>query len=32
VKLDVTPMPTQGMAFATTSWKGKGKKASSGTK
>ncbi len=30
--LDVTPVPTQGTAFATTSCKGKGKKASSRTK
>ncbi len=30
--LDVAPVPTQGMAFATTSCKGKGKKASNGTK
>ncbi len=27
LKLDVAPMPTQGMTFATTSCKGKGKKA-----
>jgi hypothetical protein len=32
LKLDVAPMPTQGMAFATTSCKGKWKKASGGTK
>jgi hypothetical protein len=32
LKLDVAPMPTQGMAFATTICKGKGKKASGGTK
>jgi hypothetical protein len=32
LKLDVTPMPTQGTAFVTTSCKGKGKKASCGTK
>jgi hypothetical protein len=32
LKLDVTPVPTQGTAFATTSYKGKGKKASGGTK
>ncbi len=32
LKLDVAPVPTQDMAFATTSCKGKGKKASSGTK
>jgi hypothetical protein len=32
LKLDVAPVPTQGMAFATTSCKGKGKKASNGTK
>jgi hypothetical protein len=31
LKLDVAPVPTQGMAFATTSHKGKGKKASGGT-
>ncbi len=30
--LDVVPMPTQGFAFATTGCKGKGKKASGGTK
>ncbi len=32
LKLDVPPVPTQGTAFATTSCKGKGKKASSRTK
>jgi hypothetical protein len=32
LKLDVSPMPTQGTAFATTSCKGKGKKAFSRTK
>ncbi len=32
LKLDVAPVPTQGMAFITTSCKGKGNKASSGTK
>jgi hypothetical protein len=32
LKLDVTPVPAQGTAFATTSCKGKGKKASSRTK
>jgi hypothetical protein len=32
LKLDVAPVPTQGTAFATTSFKGKGKKASDGTK
>jgi hypothetical protein len=32
LKLDVAPMPTQGTAFATTSHKGKGKKASCGIK
>ncbi len=32
LKLDVAPMPAQGMAFATTSGKHKGKKASSRTK
>jgi hypothetical protein len=32
LKLDVAPMPTQGMAFATTRCKGKGKKASGGAK
>ncbi len=32
VKLDVAPVPAQGTAFATTSCKGKGKKASGGTK
>jgi hypothetical protein len=32
LKLDVAPMPTQCMVFATTSCKGKGKKASSRTK
>jgi hypothetical protein len=32
LKLDVAPIPTQGMAFATTSRKGKGKKASGGIK
>jgi hypothetical protein len=32
LKLDVAPVPTQGTSFATTSCKGKGKKASSGTK
>jgi hypothetical protein len=32
LKLDVAPMPTQVTAFATTSHKGKGKKASGGTK
>jgi hypothetical protein len=32
LKLDVAPVPTQGTAFATTSCKGKGKKASSRTK
>ncbi len=31
LKLDVTPVPVQGTAFATTSCKGKGKKASGGT-
>ncbi len=30
LKLDVTPVPAQGTAFATTSHKGKGKKGSSG--
>jgi hypothetical protein len=32
LKLDVTPVPTQGMAFATISPKGRGKKASGRTK
>jgi hypothetical protein len=32
LKLDVAPLPTQGTAFATTSCKGKGKKASGRTK
>ncbi len=32
LKLDVAPMPTQGTAFASTSHKGKGKKASGRTK
>jgi hypothetical protein len=32
LKLDVTPMPTQVIVFAATSHKGKGKKASGGTK
>jgi hypothetical protein len=32
LKLDVAPMPAQGTSFATTSCKGKGKKASSKTK
>jgi hypothetical protein len=32
LKLDVTPVPAQGMAFVTTSHKGKGKKASGRTK
>ncbi len=32
LKLDVAPVPAQGTAFATTSCKGKGKKASIGTK
>ncbi len=32
LKLDVTPVPTRGTAFATTSCKGKGKKVSGGTK
>ncbi len=32
LKLDVAPVPTQGTAFATTSCKGKGKKASGETK
>ncbi len=32
LKLDVAPVPAQGTAFATTSWKGKGKKASGETK
>ncbi len=32
LKLDVAPAPAQGMAFDTTSCKGKGKKASGGTK
>jgi hypothetical protein len=32
LKLDAAPMPAQGMAFATTSHKGKGKKAFGGTK
>jgi hypothetical protein len=32
LKLVVAPMPAQGMAFATTSCKGKEKKASGGTK
>ncbi len=32
LKLDVAPMPAQGTAFVTTSCKGKGKKASGGTK
>ncbi len=32
LKLDVAPVPTQGMAFATASRKGKGKKASGRTK
>jgi hypothetical protein len=32
MKLDAAPVPIQGMAFATTSCKGKGKKASGGTK
>jgi hypothetical protein len=32
LKKDVTPVPTQGTAFATTSHKGKGKKASGRTK
>ncbi len=32
LKLDIAPMPTQGTAFVTTSCKGKGKKASGGTK
>ncbi len=31
-ELDVAPVPAQGMAFANTSCKGKGKKASSRTK
>ncbi len=30
LKLDVTPVPAQGTAFATTSYKGKGMKISSG--
>ena len=32
LKLDVAPVPAQGTAFATTSCKGKEKKASGGTK
>ena len=32
LKLDVAPVPAQGPAFVTTSRKGKGKKASGGTK
>jgi hypothetical protein len=32
LKLDVAPVPTQGTAFATTSCKGRGKKASGGNK
>jgi hypothetical protein len=32
LKLDVAPLPTKGMAFATTSCKGKGKKTSGRTK
>jgi hypothetical protein len=32
LKLDVEPVPTQGTAFATTSFKGKGKNASKRTK